>query len=911
MKLKTKLIVMIVPIVSISALFIGALSFISAKKSLKQDAMEHLQLVAIGKESAIMEYLASKKGRTEDFASGINLRNEVERIIGISDIAKKKQAAMMLNRELKFSKKPLDPDIVEMHIYDMEGRIISSTDDEAIGTGEDNNQPFFSNGKKATYLQDNLVHKHNGVRHEIFAVAAPIKSIDGKRVIGVLMNGYELEELKDIISGKRYCKILAAKKEEETATGADIYMINQDRTVIVQPAGAHTGPAGIKTDTEPVRKCLNEAGELNGSWLDYQGKNVWGSSMCLEIEKDRKWVLLVEMDEDKAFVHIVQLRNYLFFIEGIVMLLVAALILALANSISKPLHELHKGTEIIGSGNLDYKVGRNTKDEVGQLSRAFDSMTENLKAITASRDELNKEIEERKFIDMKLHKSEEFIQNILQSVDEGFIVINRDYRIISANRACCNSAKMTIEEIIGRHCYEVSHHIQTPCFEAGEECAVKYTLDTGSPHTVLHTHYDNDGKVVYIETKSFPMKDKSGNVYAVIEVYNDITEKRKLEDQLHHAQKMEGIGTLAGGIAHDFNNILSAIIGYGHVTLMKMPKDDPFRTNIEHILESADRAASLTQSLLSFSRKQITNRNPVELNSVIRKVEKFLVRIIGEDIVVRLSLADGALNIFADAGQLEQVFMNLAINARDAMPNGGSFMIETSTIELDSGFVSAHGYGKTGVYAMISATDTGVGMTAEIREKIFEPFFTTKGVGKGTGLGLAMVYGILKQHEGFINVYSEPGKGTTFRIYLPLIKPEATAEQKTIELEYPKGGTETILLAEDDVSLRKLTMLVLEQMGYTVITANDGEEAVAKFMENKDRIQLLLFDIILPKKSGRDAYAEIRKVMRNVPALFVSGYSPDMLNEKDLIEEGAAIVYKPITPRDLSKKVREALDGVR
>jgi CheY-like chemotaxis protein len=342
---------------------------------------------------------------------------------------------------------------------------------------------------------------------------------------------------------------------------------------------------------------------------------------------------------------------------------------------------------------------------------------------------------------------------------------------------------------------------------------------------------------------------------------------------------------------------------------MKKPQDDPLRLNIENMLESADRAAALTQSLLAFSRKQITNRKPVELNSVLRKVEKFLVRIIGEDVAVRLILAERALTIFADAGQLEQVLLNLATNARDAMPNGGSFTIETSIRELDSGFVTVHGYGKQGAYAMISATDTGVGMTEETRNKIFEPFFTTKEVGKGTGLGLAMVYGILKQHEGFINVYSEPGKGTTIWIYLPLITASALEEQKTIAAEYPKGGKETILVAEDDESLRNLNVLVLEQMGYTVITANDGEEAVTKFRENKDSIQLLLFDIVMPKKNGREAYEEISRVMPNVTELYASGYSPDMLREKTLIEKGAVIVYKPISPMDLSKKVRELLDG--
>jgi PAS domain S-box-containing protein len=422
--------------------------------------------------------------------------------------------------------------------------------------------------------------------------------------------------------------------------------------------------------------------------------------------------------------------------------------------------------------------------------------------------------------------------------------------------------------------------------------------------------FADDGHRALMETIKTPMYDAGGNVTGVLGIARDITKHRQLEAQYLQAQKMESIGTLAGGIAHDFNNILSAIIGYGHVTLMKMAGDDPQRSNIEHMLEAADRATYLTKSLLLFSRKQIAVRKPMDLNEVVRKVEKFMVRVIGEDIECKTLLYDNPVPILADGNQLEQVLMNFAINARDAMPDGGSFNLKTARIELTEDFIRAHGYGTAGPYAMITVSDTGVGMDEATQKRIFEPFFTTKEVGKGTGLGLAVVYGIVKGHEGLINVYSEPGKGTTFRIYLPIIGAVVKEETKAEHQEAPARGTETVLVAEDDDNLRKLSLTVLAEFGYTVIEAVDGEDAVKKFMENKDAIRLLLFDLIMPKMNGKEASDEIRKIKPDLKILFASGYDPDLLQQKELLEAGVNLVYKPISPMDLLRKVRSVLDGV-
>lgn len=503
-------------------------------------------------------------------------------------------------------------------------------------------------------------------------------------------------------------------------------------------------------------------------------------------------------------------------------------------------------------------------------------------------------------------KSEQMIKNILESVDEGFIVIDPDYRIISANRAYCELCNAKPEDIIGRHCYEVSHHIDKPCFMADEECAPRHTFKTGVPHTALHTHYDKENNLVYVETKSFPMKDSSGKVFAVIETMNNITEKRKLEDQLRHAQKMEAMGTLVGGVAHDFNNMLNIIIGYAGLMEMRLKQGDPMGDQVKEILKAGDRAAQLTRALLTFSRKQVLEMKTVNINEIVEGFKKMLTRIMGEDVELRIVTTDQDLTTKADIGQIDQVLMNLAANARDAMQKGGSFTIETKRTRIDRSFIKAHGYGEPGVYALITVSDTGTGMDEKTRERIFEPYFTTKEMGRGTGLGLAIIYGIVTQHNGYIHCYSEPGKGTTFRVYIPLIKTEA----EKIEMEEalaPKGGTETILIAEDDVGIRKFAITLLEEFGYTVIEAVDGQDAVNKFKADKNKIQLLLFDLIMPKKNGKDAYDEIKTIRKDISVIFMSGYARDII-QRFGIEEGVEFISKPVLPTELLRKVREELD---
>ncbi|OGW65544.1 MAG: hypothetical protein A2222_02675, partial [Nitrospirae bacterium RIFOXYA2_FULL_44_9] len=506
-----------------------------------------------------------------------------------------------------------------------------------------------------------------------------------------------------------------------------------------------------------------------------------------------------------------------------------------------------------------------------------------------------RDVTDRKQTEEELFQTTQDWQDTFNSITDMVTVHDKDFNIIHANKAAEKILGLPlIKDLTERKCFRFYHGTELP----PERCPSCSCLKTGEPATfeIFEPHLN-----MHIEIRAIPRFDSSHNIIGLIHVVRDITEHRKLEAQLQQSQKMEAVGTLTGGIAHDFNNILTAIIGYGNILKMKLEKESPLLGYTDQILASADRAANLTQSLLAFSRKQVINPKPVNLNEITASIEKILLRIIGEDIELKTTLSGMRdLRVMADAGQIEQVLMNLAANARDAMPEGGTLTIETGLEELDLDFLKIHEYGKQGMYAILTVTDTGHGMDENTRQRIFEPFFTTKEVGRGTGLGLSMVYGIIKQHSGYINCYSEPEKGTTFKIYLPVIE-SATEKTKKEEHITLSGGTETILLAEDEEEVRKLMRLALEEAGYKVIEAVDGKEAIEKFRENKDSIGLLLLDVIMPKMNGKGVYEEARKIKPGIKALFSSGYPADFIHKKGILEEGLNFISKPASPHEFLK----------
>jgi PAS domain S-box-containing protein len=510
-----------------------------------------------------------------------------------------------------------------------------------------------------------------------------------------------------------------------------------------------------------------------------------------------------------------------------------------------------------------------------------------------------------------LAQREQRIRLLLESTAEGIYGIDT-----RGTCTFCNSSGRRMlgygkeADILGRNMHELIHHKKrdgSPHPEQDCKIYSAYRESRGS-HADTEVFWRADGTSFPVEYWSYPI-ESNGTVAGAVVTFFDITERQKLEAQLIQSQKMEAIGTLAGGVAHDFNNILTAIIGYGSILQRKMDDADPLKTGVANILESAQRAARLTKNLLTFGRKQPLTPVPVDLNAVVRRVEKLLLPLIGEDIELASELSDDDLIVQADAGQLEQVLMNLATNARDAMPQGGRFSIRSEQTVFDARQARMHGVQSAGSFAVLSVSDTGSGMDESTRLKIFEPFFTTKEVGRGTGLGLAMAYGIIRQHNGTISVYSEIGKGTTFKICLPLLHRSAQEEQLPRSEAPGSRGTETVLVAEDDKMVLALIRAVLQEHGYRVLEAQDGEQAVRVFSENGDGIKLVILDTIMPKMNGKQALSAIKALHPDVKVLFMSGYTADVINRQGLVDQGFDLMQKPITPTELLTRVRKALNS--
>jgi two-component system, cell cycle sensor histidine kinase and response regulator CckA len=419
-----------------------------------------------------------------------------------------------------------------------------------------------------------------------------------------------------------------------------------------------------------------------------------------------------------------------------------------------------------------------------------------------------------------------------------------------------------------------------------------------------------NGTWLTLESTANPIRSVAGQVERLVIVNRDITGRKRLEEQFQQSQKMEAIGRLSGGVAHDFNNLLGVIIGYAEILQEGLRADHPLRHSADEVLAAGRRAASLTRQLLAFSRQQVLELKVLDVNVVVLNMESMLRRLIGEDVDLTSGL-DGSLGLVkADQGQLEQVIMNLAVNARDAMPDGGKLIIESSNIVMDKVFVSRYPYPvQPGSYVRLTVSDTGVGMDAATRARIFEPFFTTKEKGQGTGLGLSMVYGVVKQSGGYIDVYSESGLGTTFKIYLPRVDEAITPDHPEPALSGSLRGHETLLLVEDEPALRSLTRNLLEICGYKVLDARNGAEAMDMSQAHDGVIDLLLTDVVMPGINGRTLADQLIQLRPKIDVIYMSGYTGQSVGARGILDPGSNFLQKPFTRDELARKVREVLDG--
>jgi PAS domain S-box-containing protein len=588
-------------------------------------------------------------------------------------------------------------------------------------------------------------------------------------------------------------------------------------------------------------------------------------------------------------------RERIFWLCASILLVAVVGVIGISIVITRSIRELASGVEELEQGRWGRPLRVYSRDELGKLTESFNKMS---RTIMEQQEEVSKYTRQ--------------LQAVSENAPFGMVMIDKDGIFKYVNPK--------FRELFGYDLMDVPN---------GKTWFRKAYPDPTYRHQVISTWMDDlkGSSSGEQRPRTFTVTCKGGtekiinfipvqletgeNVMAcedMTELKRAEEEKASLQDQLRQSQKVEAIGRLAGGIAHDFNNLLTIIKGYSQLSRFELKEGDTLRQNIDEIQNAAERAASLTRQLLAFSRRQVMEMRVVDLNTLLRDLEKMLRRVIGEDIEMVIQLAVDLGSVRADVGQIEQVIMNLAVNAKDAMPSGGKLTIETADVELDESYARSHVDVNPGHYVMFSVSDTGTGMIPEVRERIFEPFFTTKEKGKGTGLGLSTAYGIVKQSKGHIWVYSVQGKGTTFKIYLPRVNEPLEEMRKEISKEELPHGNETILIVEDEGEVRKLISKMLERQGYAILETSNGDEALLACERRKGPIHLMLVDVIMPGMSGSELAKALNPLYPEIKILYMSGYTDEAIVRHGVLEKGVNYIQKPFTLEGLARKVREVLD---
>ncbi len=514
---------------------------------------------------------------------------------------------------------------------------------------------------------------------------------------------------------------------------------------------------------------------------------------------------------------------------------------------------------------------------------------------------IGRDVTERKRMEEALKQSEQDYHGLFESAHDALLILSPDdERVLDVNKRACEIYGFTKSEFVGMTMESLTKDVPS-----GKE-QIKQTLAKRDFHSFETVQRRKDGSEIFLETNAAVVNYEGQEV--LLSINRDITERKLLEDQFRQSQKMEAIGRLAGGIAHDFNNLLTAIIGYSQLALRGIDADNPLLNNFEEIEKAGKRAAVLTNKMLAFSRKQVIQPRILNLNTAIAEIEKMLRRLIGEDIEIAMFLCDKLWLVKADLGQFEQVLMNLVVNARDAMPQGGKLTIETSNVTLDETYARHHLNVTPGEYMMLAVSDTGIGMDGATLSHIFEPFFTTKESGKGTGLGLSTVYGIVNQNCGHIWVYSEPCHGTTFKAYFPRVKDGVESVEQAENPADSIEGIETLMVVEDEDAVRNLVCQILRSSGYNVLEASHGVDALLLLEQQSEPINLIITDVIMPFMSGREFADKAIHKYKDIKVLFMSGYTDEAILPHGVLDPGVAFIQKPFTTANLAAKVRDLLD---
>lgn len=589
--------------------------------------------------------------------------------------------------------------------------------------------------------------------------------------------------------------------------------------------------------------------------------------------------------------------------------------------LSRSITPLLDGIRAISSGDFSRRVNPDPHREIAEIGSAFNEMAERFSTTLITKNELEQTVAKRTVqlqqaledqiqIREALAEREERIRLLFNSTAEAIFAVDRDGNCTFCNPACVRLLGYdSIVDIIGSHMHVFLGHASSDGTSMEEsDCPICRMLKDGEGSHVLNENFRRkDGALIPVEYWSHPILQE-GKLMGGVITFLDVSERRALERQLLQAQKLEGIGVLAGGIAHDFNNLLTAIIGGAEIALTDIPEGSKGAKAIHGVMDAATRAADLTRQILAFSRKQVLSIKELNLNDEVLSQTKMLRRLISEDIKFQVNLTPELLYIKADAAQLQQVLLNLAVNARDAMPPGGTLTIETACVVLDGSDRWLEEGVLPGRYAMITVSDTGAGMDEATKARIFEPFFTTKGPGEGTGLGLSTVHGVVKQHQGSISVYSEPGKGTTFRIYLPRIEATAPVEAAPKAVAVPRGEG-TVLVVEDEQAVRDFLENALQDNGYCVTCVGSGPEAVEA--ARGTRFDLMVSDMVMPGMSGPQLYQALRKLQPELKILFISGYPAKSGSLQEILDWDAPFLAKPFSVNAILTKVHELMQAAQ